>query len=387
MPRRFAVVQPQHTCGEHWECSMTCTMRAECMACVASTVNPANATTLFAAGSDYIFENERMDDMPRIRMPWARCFGIEIETTHGQWADQRDFARDIASTLSRTGPRVTVQGDEGGVYILSNGWGVGYDGSCGWEVKSPLLSGENGLADLERMLKAMRDCGASVSSACGIHVHVDTRDIRTDHRKVGNLAAMIARSEDLIFAVTNRSRATNSFCRNFNAEILRGITRAESLEEAMLHWYGYARRLPNGDMSHDNAAEYLRYVYDDRRQHGHGSRYNGANMHSIFYRGSIEMRYFNSTVSRPDLVSAWIVFCVALVEYAARAERVHFPSRAVARYGDEKMPQRFARLLRAFKNGKVLADFPECAADVLARRMSARLSREVSNPLRVAVEA
>jgi hypothetical protein len=322
-----------------------------------------------------------------ISMPWDRSFGIEIETTEGNFGGVGSFAGDIADELtSLTGRAVCVEDTEAGnnnLHILSNGWGVCYDGSCGFEVKSPILSGDAGLASVAMMLRAMSNVGAHVSSSCGIHIHVDTRDFREDYRKVGNLAAMVSRVEDIILACVNRSRTGNTYCRSYNPRVLRGIRNAQSLEDVMLGWYGYSdggRR----DMSDSARAEYLRYVYNDRTQHYHGTRYNGANMHSMFYRGSIEMRYFNSTLARADLVQSWIALCVATVEYAARAEHIRISALADARYGNDTIPKRFARIIRTFANGRVLGAFPSGAAEVLARRMSTRIGRTVPNPLATA---
>src|SRR6202000_2818216 len=80
----------------------------------------------------------------------------------------------------------------------------------------------------------------------------------------------------------------------------RRIRAARSMQEIMEAWYGASR---GTDCAY--AA----------RQHGHHARYCGINLHSFFYRQTIEFRVFNSSVN-PERVQAYVALCVALVQDA-----------------------------------------------------------------------
>jgi hypothetical protein len=54
--------------------------------------------------------------------------------------------------------------------------------------------------------------------------------------------------------------------------------------------------------------------------HGHNSRYSGLNLHSHFYRRTIEFRVFNSSTNAKR-VQGYIAICVALVEDARRGKK------------------------------------------------------------------
>lgn len=57
-----------------------------------------------------------------------------------------------------------------------------------------------------------------------------------------------------------------------------------------------------------------------RLQHYHNSRYHGVNFHSLFYRGTVEFRWFEATL-HAGKVKSYVQYCLLL---ANRARRVKF---------------------------------------------------------------
>ena len=49
----------------------------------------------------------------------------------------------------------------------------------------------------------------------------------------------------------------------------------------------------------------------------HPTRYHGLNLHSYWYRGTVEFRYFPSVLEQPEELMQWIIFTQFLVEWGA----------------------------------------------------------------------
>ena len=55
--------------------------------------------------------------------------------------------------------------------------------------------------------------------------------------------------------------------------------------------------------------------YDGSREHYHSSRYHACNLHSVFQKGTIEFRAFNSNL-HAGKVKAYLQFCLAITAQA-----------------------------------------------------------------------
>ena len=53
-----------------------------------------------------------------------------------------------------------------------------------------------------------------------------------------------------------------------------------------------------------------------QQQKYHPTRYHGLNLHSYWYRGTIEFRYFPSVIDQPEELMQWIIFTQFLVEWS-----------------------------------------------------------------------
>ena len=85
-------------------------------------------------------------------------------------------------------------------------------GRIGVEVVSPVLSGADGLRQIQLVCEWMNNLGAEVNSSTGCHVHVGFD--RTNKDGLKRLIAMVANHEQGIFATTgSKSRENNRFCK------------------------------------------------------------------------------------------------------------------------------------------------------------------------------
>ena len=231
-------------------------------------------------------------------------FGVEIETIGIS-------RKDTVSAIWRVvGGEI---GHEGGSYdkwhcIALDGrkWNAVSDASIGRgnaEVVSPILNYPDDISVLQNVIRAIRKAGGKVNSSCGIHVHVGASSL--NGRQLGNLAKIVYKQEPLILHALQISQSRlNSYTKpteeNFIADINKH--RPQSLTELCQLWYG------------ENNLDEMRHT------HYHSSRYHGVNFHSLLYRGTVEFRWFESTL-HAGKVKSYIQYCLLLVN---RAREVKF---------------------------------------------------------------
>jgi hypothetical protein len=130
-------------------------------------------------------------------------FGVEIEVT-------RLISQDaIAQALQAAGIAAAVEGYN---HVTKRHWKVVTDGSCGYEVVSPILSGEKGLCELRKVCETLTRIGCKVNKHCGLHVHLGA-----DFLGVGRVRNFVKRymaNEANLDAIQPRARrgSKNRFC-------------------------------------------------------------------------------------------------------------------------------------------------------------------------------
>ncbi len=223
-------------------------------------------------------------------------FGIEIETI-GQTRNK--VAEAIASI---TGGQVRHTGTprcyDPWEVIAPDGrkWKVMADSSLSAsfnyqaEVVSPILTYAD-IETLQEIIRAVRRAGAKVDASCGIHIHVDAAAFTP--KAVCNLVKTVNKQEKLIehaLGITDRRRAR--WCKGINQTFLARIERERptTLEALNRAWYG--RYTPNP-------------------AHYNDTRYHGLNLHNVWFRGTVEYRWFESTL-HAGKIKAYIQFALAL---------------------------------------------------------------------------
>lgn len=160
-------------------------------------------------------------------------------------------------------------------------WKLVSDSSCGFELVSPVLSGEIGLRQIEAVCDALREVGAKVDTSCGLHVHVDARDL--SEKEVAKVFIAYSRYEPLFDALLPVSRRGN-----LNRYCL-------SIKDAVSLAADYANN--------------LQHTY--RRQYG--TRYLKVNLESLIVHGSIEFRQHSGTLDS-EKITNWVVLMIGFVE-------------------------------------------------------------------------
>lgn len=178
--------------------------------------------------------------------------------------------------------------------------GRGTDGGRAYsvEVVSPICTYDD-IEKIQQIVRVLKAAGAKVNNSCGIHIHVDASTHTVDTLK--NIVNIMAAKEDLLYKALDVSVARQNYCKRADLRFLDDINfrPPRNMDELEQMWYnGYGSR----------------YVhYDD-------SRYHALNLHSVFSKGTIEFRLFNSTL-HAGKVKSYIQLCLAISHQALIQQR------------------------------------------------------------------
>jgi hypothetical protein len=224
-------------------------------------------------------------------------YGIEIETVG---LSREAVAKAIATVVGGTvrqeygyDPTWTVTDATGRQWKAMPD--ASLSGAVNAEIVSPILTYAD-LEQLQQVVRAVKRAGAKVDATCGIHVHVDAAAF--DAKKLCNLAKLVNQQEDLLIAALKVQPA----------RLMRYTKRVDA---------GFLSRIqahPPRTMAELGAAWYGRPVAA-RPAHYDDSRYHGLNLHSVWYRGTIEYRYFEATL-HAGKVKSYVQLCLALTAKA-----------------------------------------------------------------------
>lgn len=162
------------------------------------------------------------------------------------------------------------------------------------ELVSPVLTYDD-LEQLQEVVRAIRKAGGKINSQCGIHIHIDAEPF--DGRKLGNLAKVVYKQEPLILhALGINSDRLRRYTRPVSDELIQNIERHRPKTKAQLNriWYGYHNNQP---------------------QHYDNTRYHGVNLHNVWYRGTVEFRWFEATL-HAGKIKAYLQFCLGIAAKA-----------------------------------------------------------------------
>jgi hypothetical protein len=157
------------------------------------------------------------------------------------------------------------------------------------EVVSPILKYED-IETLQEIVRKLRCAGARANKSCGIHIHVNAAPHTP--KTLRNLVNIMAAKEDLLYKTLKIHVYRERYCKKANEDFLNRINhvRPDTMGGLNRLWY--------------NGLDASRSHYDD-------SRYHALTLHSVFSKGTIEFRLFNSTLHAGE-VKAYIQLCLAI---------------------------------------------------------------------------
>lgn len=193
-------------------------------------------------------------------------------------------------------------------------WCVHDDGSLGTngdnfttvELSSPILYGEEGIAEMRAMMDALRKLGGKVNKTCGMHIHVGVEDLSLAERK--RITTAFVRYEPFFDALVPLSRRNHSACQS-NRAFAKGGTlpaKLDTLRKPVASQRELEARFPAFE------AKYLK-----------------LNVSSASHRGTFEFRQHSGTLNS-NKAENWVRLVLGFVEsfrkpvFVAKSKREDF---------------------------------------------------------------
>ena len=250
-------------------------------------------------------------------------FGVEIEMTG---ITRATAAKVIAGHFHTTATHVggsydtyTVRSGDGRQWNLVRDQSITRRNSRGYtdrheysvEMVTPICKYDD-ITTIQEIVRKLRSAGANVNDSCGIHVHVDAS--QHDVRTLRNLVNIMASKEDLLYKALDVEVERERYCKKVDAKFLEELNKKrpkqmQDLEDIWYDGYGY-----------------------NRHAHYNNSRYRALNLHSVFTKGTVEFRLFNSTLHAGE-VKSYIQLCLAINNQALTQKSA---SRAKTQSANEK---------------------------------------------------
>ena len=168
------------------------------------------------------------------------------------------------------------------------------------EMNSPVLEYSE-MKKLQQVVRALRQAGAVVNSSCGMHVHVDAAN-HTPQSLKNALTIMYAKEDILFKALKVNENRVQRWCQKVREPMLEKIRKMPTnltMEQLKQQWYEGT---------------------DESRMHYSWTRYYALNLHSVFYRGTLEWRCFESTL-HAGKVRANITLALAISAQAVNQKK------------------------------------------------------------------
>ncbi len=230
------------------------------------------------------------------KLPYT--FGVEIECG----GDVTSTV--IKDTLIRAGVNAYVTGYDH--RDSDHSWKIGTDSSISgfshmYEIVSPVLKGEEGMAELEKVCVVLDGLNIKTNSSCGLHVHIGAKDMKAEHIK--NIVLNYAHAEGAMKKCSWYSRTGG----RWSAKVS-----------------GYKNRLHNLDVAeipqeYSNEAENtMRYIVNHiyTYQNNMGKRYHTVNLATYKHgHNTVEFRQHQATTDFVK-ISNWVYMLQALVAWS-----------------------------------------------------------------------
>ena len=178
-----------------------------------------------------------------------------------------------------------------------------YDGSIegehGCEYISKPMNGDQLFHEIDEMGDYLWNEGYHMNRSCGLHIHIDARDLF--YKELKGIMLVIKSFEDTIFNILPKSRSKTNWCKKLPMT-KESIMQIHSDSDFIASWYDYCGEYPSMDKYND-------------------SRYHGLNLHARVYLGTIEFRYHSGTNNKTKIKN-WITICQSIVQKGIEISKI-----------------------------------------------------------------
>lgn len=175
----------------------------------------------------------------------------------------------------------------------------------GAELISPILTSIGGLLQVYQAFKFLSNIeGIDIDESCGLHVHHGVAPKVYNCKELQRLVRIVHCYEEDFYLLIPGDRRNAATCRPMEIDVeafldvCEGESEVDSCPIKQL-WYSPENRYD------EESARNPRY---DK------TRYHGLNLHSYWYRSTIEFRYHSSVLHNIDEAMQWVIFTQFLIE-------------------------------------------------------------------------
>lgn len=221
-----------------------------------------------------------------------RNFGVEIEFFSPSYEITQEITKYVTKKFNSSSVKKT--GNYSSWHMtndcsLKESQRDDHGGTVRWygkELVSPILNGFRGIETVTKVIDYLKSMGAEVDWQCGLHVHVDAKDLGM--AQISNVVKRYSKNQKIINSFFDSSREDNEYCQPFSKQY---------------DVYADFRKQGWGDTLEDF------YDFTDVNC----ERYQSVNLTALLEHGTIEFRQHHGTLDSKE-VESWLIFLLKFVE-------------------------------------------------------------------------
>jgi len=231
-----------------------------------------------------------------------------------------------------------------------------YDGTLpknsGFEINTAPAGGDLYVKQVNQICDKLAKAGATINNQCGLHVHIDARDY--NYNDLARLIKIYAAIEPALFFMVPAARR-NSIYSLKCGDALEHAIKANKLPHIQLK-----EKIITAIYGEPDSVSYRK----EKRGAGHGTgRYYALNLHSWFYRGTIECRLFEGTLDKNEIIG-WGVLWANILDFA-----LHSSDDEVSRAMNKE--KSYESLIHIIKDNEELRIFVDARYDMYSKKKAA----------------
>lgn len=255
------------------------------------------------AGSDDDDIDGGSPEPVRFRSNSAPHFHTSGKSKLVQNRSRRYAALEIEVSSAEAGSEINAVAEDWDAQIVQDGSLP----SGGFEINTAPANGDLLLDQISDWADALSAQSAEANRQCGLHVHIDARDFT--HYDMRRLVLLYEQLEVALFGMVPASRRTAEWCQPCGPAYARAIRKSAMPRASKAN-------LIDGIYSSGTTPKLLRSAVASAKASKYASeRYHALNIHSWFYRGTVECRLHTGTTNREKLAN-WALLWVAIVDHA-----------------------------------------------------------------------
>ena len=260
-----------------------------------------------------------MNQFPMLQYFTDRPFGIEIEFYGLDYVlapiDNNIIKPYCISSRAKDGRNLQQLYKDFKIPIGSdrNSWHFEKDGSVrgkgrtqfGAELISPILRGIPGLVQAYNAFRFLCNIeGINIDDSCGFHVHHGVDPKVFTFKQIQELVRLIYPIEEYFYLLIQGNRRNAETCKPMEIDVKVFLDVCDSETE---NGSDKIKQLWYSPENHYDPKSARNPRYDK-------TRYHGLNLHSYWYRSTIEFRYHSAVLHNIDEAMEWIIFTQFLIE-------------------------------------------------------------------------